>query len=268
MIILVYEQFNKIYLFSCPELNIFHIFTPSTQGQTIQLNIRILHNLVIIFAIIISGCSKGLGPLSKKEGEIIYDITYIENNLDKISADMLPKKMVTQYQNNKYTFVIEGFFGLFNITNVIIPKESINRSKLTVLSKKFYYDGELNETAVGFGMMPKMKFDHTGNTKTICGYLCQEVLVTFPEDIRTDTLKVYYTKDIPLDKPNRSTPYSDINGVLLEFYLQLHKVEMKLTANSIYEKAISDQTFEKGDGYQRATKEYMEAVLFKLLDTE
>ena len=233
-----------------------------------RLNIRILHKLVIVCVIIISGCSKGLGPLSKKEGEIIYDIEYVENNLNKISVDMLPKKMVTQYKNNSYTFEIEGFFGMFNITNVIIPKESINRSQLTVLSKKYYYLGEINETAVGFGMMPKMKFDHTGETKTVSGYLCQEVLVSFPEDVRTDTLKAYYTNDIPLDNPNRSTPYSELNGVLLEFYLQLHKVEMKLTANSVYEKAVSNKTFQIGETYKRATKEYMEAVLFKLLDSE
>lgn len=232
------------------------------------MNIRVLHKLVVVFAIIISGCSEGLRPLSNKEGEIIFDIEYVENNLNKISVDMLPKKMVTQYKNNNYTFEIEGFFGLFNITNVIIPKESINRSQLTVLSKKFYYEGDIDETAVGFGMMPKMKFDHTGNTKTICGYLCQEVLVTFPEDIRTDTLKVYFTRDIPLENSNRSTPYNELNGVLLEFYLQLHKVEMKLTANSIYEKPVSNETFQREEGFKRATKEYMEAVLFKLLDTE
>jgi len=232
------------------------------------LNIRALHKLVIVFAIIVSGCSKVGGPLSKKEGEIIYDIEYVENNLNKISVDMLPKKMVTQYKNNSYKFEIEGFFGLFNISNIIIPKESINRSQLTVLSKKFYYEGQADETAVGFGMMPKMKFDHTENTKTISGYLCQEVLVTFPEDIRTDTLKVYYTRDIPIDNANISTPYKELDGVLLEFYLQLHKVEMKLTANSIYERSVSNQIFEKGEDYQRATKEYMEAVLFKLLDSE
>ncbi len=224
--------------------------------------------MVGVILITLTSCDRNSGLLSKREGEIIYDIEYIENNLSKISVDMMPKKMVTRYRNDAFTFEIDGFFGLFKISNVVNPRESVNRSELTVLSKKFYYEGSMYEPAVGFGMMPEMEFHPTGNTKLICGYECNESLVTFPKDPRTDTLKIYYTKEIPLNNSNISTPYRDIDGVLLELYLQLHKVEMKLTASNVYEKPVSKQVFRKKEGYQKATKEYMEAVLFKLLDTE
>ena len=180
---------------------------------------------------------------------------------------MLPKKMVTKYKNNAYSFEIEGFFGLFSIVNIVNPKKSHSETQLSVLNKQFYYEGKLNETAIGFGSMPKMKTEYTEKTKKICGIECHQILVSFPGYLK-DTLEVYYTDEIPINNSNRTTPYRDIDGVLMEFYLQLHNVELKLTANAVYEKKMPGSIFERKGDYRKASRAYIEAVLFKLLDTE
>ncbi len=232
-----------------------------------RLNIRLLHTLSLIVVILLPGCNKDTGTLSSREGEIFYDITYLENEMKKISTDMLPKKMVTRYKNDNYVFEIEGFFGLFVIRNVVNPKKSINHTQLGVLDKKFYYAGDMDDAAVGFGMTPGMKITYTDDLKDICGYTCEKVIITF-KDSDSDTLEIYFTREIPIKNPNRTTPYKEIDGVLMEFYLQLHNIKMKLTANSVYERSVPDDIFLKKENYKKASKDYMEAVLFTLLDTE
>ena len=226
--------------------------------------------LYIILIVIITGsitCKKSLDSKFSKEGEIHYDIQYLENDLKKISTDLLPKKMVTKYKNNTYSFEIEGFFGLFNIKNIVNPKTSVNETRLTVLNKKYFYSAEFDEFAVGFGQMPEINIQYSEETKMICGISCKKAIITFPGNEK-DTLEIYYTEDIPIKNPNRTTPYQKIDGVLMEFYLDLQNVEMKLTANAVYDKKLTKTAFMRKEGFKKATRPYMEAVLLALLETE
>jgi len=230
------------------------------------LKITKANTAILIFLLLLPACSKGPGNSSSKSGEIEYGITYIENDLKKVTGDMLPKKMVTKFHNNGFEFEIEGVFGLFKISNTVIPKKDINETRLSVLDKHFYYSGELNEPAIGFGAITKPKLKYTKETKEICGYTCHKVIATFPGE--TKPLTIYYTKDIPIKNPNRTTPYNEIDGVLMEFYLQLHNIRMKLIATEVFDKEVPEGAFTKTGNYKRTGKKYLEAVLFKLLDTE
>ena len=226
-----------------------------------------LHITLFVIIVATITCKNNLSNLFSKEGEIHYDIVYLENDLKKISTDLLPKKMVTKYKNNNYSFEIEGFFGLFNIKNVVNPKESINETQLTVLNKKYYHSGDFDEFAVGFGEMPNMNINYSAETKLICGILCSKAIITFPGNEK-ETLEVYYTGSIPIKNPNRTTPYHDIDGVLMEFYLNLQSIEMKIRANAVYDKKLPNSIFNRNDGFKKATKPYIEAVLLQLLESE
>jgi energy-coupling factor transporter ATP-binding protein EcfA2 len=83
-----------------------------------------------------------------------------------------------------------------------------------------------------------------------------------------DTLAVFYTNEIPIPNPNRTTPYHDIDGVLMEFYLQLPSLKMKLTANAVYNKKIAASGFVKSSGYKEVSRAYLETVLYKLMEPE
>ncbi len=182
---------------------------------------------------------------------------------------MLPNKMVTKYRGENYSYDIEGFFGLFVIENIVNPKLSKNLTLLSVLDKKFYYQGKLNETAVGFGLIPEMNIEFTEETKYICGIECKKALATFPfAQNNNDTLEIFYTTEIPIPDPNRTTPYRKIDGVLMEFYLELPSLKMKLTANAVYKKNVAIAEFVKPDGYKEVSRAYLETVLYKLMEPE
>lgn len=229
----------------------------------------ILYSIFFLLSVItLIECESNSESVVKSEGEIHYKISYMENDLEKISTDMLPKQMVTKFKGDDYSFDIEGFYGLFCIQNIVKPKLSQNLTLLNIINKKFFYKGKINEPAVGFDMLPEMKVQYTNETKNICGLPCKKAIITFPGMENQDTLEIFYTNEIPIPNPNQTTPYHDIDGVLMEFYLQLPNLKMKLTANAVYNKKIAASGFVKPDGYKEVSRKYLETVLYKMIDDE
>ncbi len=210
----------------------------------------------------LAGCKKG-NVSHHKQGEIIYDIEYLKNDLKSFNTDMLPKKLTVRFKDNNTAMEIGGFFGLFNICNVVNTEKKTNITYLTILDKKFYYEGDFNDPAAGFGSIPRLTVKEGKQTKEICGYIAREAFVVLPDN--TVPIPVYYTTDIPIKNPNRATPYRDIKGVLLEFYLNVSSLKMKLTANSIYFKEIDSKIFARRKGYTKVSRQQMEDILTKLM---
>jgi GLPGLI family protein len=219
--------------------------------------------LPAIFLISFTGCKKGTVS-RERQGEIIYDIEYLHNGLKNFNTDMLPKKLTVRFKDNNTAMEINGFFGLFNICNVVNTDKKTNITYLNVLDKKFYYEGDYNEPAVGFGSIPRLKIRQGKQTKEICGYIAKEAFVLLPDN--NVPIPVYYTSDIPIKNPNRATPYRDINGVLLEFYLNVSSLKMKLTATGIYFKNIDDNYFARRKGYVKVSRKQLEEILNKLME--
>ena len=218
--------------------------------------------MIFLFLAAVQGCRKG-EVSHEKQGEIIYNIEYLENGLQNFNTDMLPKKLVVRFKDNNTAMEITGFFGLFSICNVVNTKKKTNITYLNVLDKKFYYEGKFDEPAVGFGSIPPLKIKEGKRTKEICGYIAKEAYVMLPDnDI---PIPIYYTTDIPIKDPNRATPYRDVKGVLLEFYLNVSVLKMKLTATAIYFKDIDDAIFARRKGYVRVSRKQMEDILYKLM---
>ncbi len=218
--------------------------------------------LVGVFLVFFTGCRKGNIP-RERQGEIIYEITYLENGLKNFNIDMLPKKLTVRFKDNNTAMEISGFFGLFNICNVVNTDKRSNITYLNVLDKKFYYEGGYNEPAVGFGTIPPLKIKEGKQTKEICGYIAREAFVLLPDN--NVPIPVYYTTDIPIKNPNRATPYRDINGVLMEFYLNVSSLKMKLTATGIYFKEIDNKVFARRKGYVKVSRKQLEEILNKLM---
>ncbi len=227
--------------------------------------IRIKYIVIYLGALLISvnGCRRS-SLTYERQGEIIYSITYIENDLQKFSTDLMPKKLVVHFKNDNTEMVIDGFFGLFNVSNVVNVRKKINITYLSVLDKKFYYEGDFNEPAAGFGSIPKLTVRQGAHTKEICGYLAKEAYITLPGS--KVPFPIYYTSDIPVHEPNRATPYKNINGVLLEFYLHVSRLKMKLTATGIYFKDIDDRYFSRRKDYIRVSRKQLEDILNKLME--
>lgn len=222
---------------------------------------HIVFSLVIL--ILASSC-KGTTDRNFQEGEIHYRITYLESNLGKIPVELLPKEMTMKFREGAVMTEIDGIFGYFNISNVTNSKKSDNLTYLKVMNKKFYFEGKPGEVAPGFRLMANMDIEFVDGNKEICGFLCEKALIRLPE-IGEDPVPVFFTREIGVKDPNSSTPYHEIDGVLLEFYLTLSNLKMKLIAENIYSKPVTDKKFDRPSDYVRISKPIMESILDSLM---
>ena len=123
----------------------------------------------------------------------------------------------------------------------------------------------MNELSPGFSKMPEMIIEYGNEVKNICGFECKPAIISFPSsDMKSFT--VYYTNEILIKNPNSSNPYINIDGVLLEFHLNLSKVEMKLTAKSVSFKQISSDEFKDKPNFKRVPGEFITTVLDKIME--
>jgi len=217
-----------------------------------------------LIVLLLPSCKK---PSSKKikEGEILYSITYLESKISSIPTNLLPQKMTLKFKGNKAYTEIDGFFGFFNISNITDYSKSVNWTFLKVYGHKYLYAGKREEIAPGFGGMADIEIEYTDTIINICGYECKQAIIHLPNSIE-GPLKVFYTKELGLKHLNSSNPYGEINGVMLEFYLTLSTLKMKLVAESVVEKQIPDKFFRRQGDFKRITKGQMEKLLDRLME--
>ena len=70
----------------------------------------------------------------------------------------------------------------------------------------------------------------TKDTKIIAGYNCNKVHVKVNDDSGTE-YDVYYTKELNIKNPNFANPFSDLDGVLMEY-----QMKKKFKPDNIYYK--------------------------------
>lgn len=219
--------------------------------------------LVVLLSSLLCACGDS-SDRSFREGEIHYRISYLESSLGKIPAELLPKDMTLKFTSDQVMTEIDGIFGYFNISNVTSSKKSENLTYLKVIDKKFYFEGKEGEIAPGFHRMADMEIEFVVGGKEICGFNCDQALIRLPE-FSDEPMPVFFTSEIGVNEPNSANPYSQIDGVLMEFYLTLSNLKMKLVAENVYSKSVSDKKFDRQKDYLRISKPTMEAILDSLM---
>ncbi|HET6245873.1 MAG: hypothetical protein H0V01_12460 [Bacteroidetes bacterium] len=196
------------------------------------------------------------------EGIIEYDISYPETAEDNVMIALMPKTMLLKFKNDKVAFEFTGGMGLFKATFVSDLQNQKLLHLVKILNKKYaltYNAAEIHD----IDEMPGININFTGEKKTIAGYETKRSLITFKDDENT-SYDIYFTEDINLKTPNWSTPYKEINGVLMEYQLKRYNVVMRFTATSVKKADIDDSDFEKPDDYKIITKEEMDQLFLNL----
>ena len=88
----------------------------------------------------------------------------------------------------------------------------------------------------------------------ICGFNCKNAEATFPDD-RKKIYDIWYTNEISVKNPNASSPFSEIEGVLMSFFFRIGHSELIFNAENVYKKDIPDITFERRDKFKRSSRE-------------
>lgn len=221
--------------------------------------------ICILITLFFYSCNNSplFGPT--REGIIYYDISYISNRLQKVPTGFLPKTMILKYKNHLSINTIDGFMGLFSISYISNLKKGVNITLLKVMDNKYYYIGKKGGNPCGFDDLSGMSIELKPETKKILGHDCQKVMITFPFAKR-DSFEAYYTYDFKVSNPNKTNPYRDIQGVLMQFNVKLSQIEMKFTATRFKNEKVNETIFNIPEGYQLISEAKMIELINKLME--
>lgn len=215
----------------------------------------------IIFTFVIISCGKP-GGKSIHQGEIHYGVQY-EGHVTLMPRDLMPKNLVVLFKNDNIIYELVSPFGNSGIINLSNPSKEIHDTYLSLFTIKYFYPSKPGELYPGFEAMRGMEVTKTSKSLVLCGFKCKNAEVTFPFD-RSKIYNVWYTDEIPVRNPNASTPFSQIDGVLLSFFFFIGRSEFHFEAQNVYKKDIPDETFDRRAKYLKVSREYIEKFIDKM----
>jgi hypothetical protein len=226
---------------------------------------KILRMLPVFFLLpfMVSCSGKGSGS-HISSGRIDYRITYLNDNLDKKTLDVLPKKMKLIFNEKEALNNIEGFLGFYRLdayTNFHTRKST---TLLKVFDKHYLFNGKKDEIMCCFDPMEGMEIRETGETRNIAGFNCRKATVFLPSD--STSFDIYYTGDIKLRHPNSTNPYVQVDGVLMEFELKLLSLRMRFTAEKYQPAAEVPDKADLPKETRDVSRDQMVEILAKLLN--
>jgi hypothetical protein len=197
------------------------------------------------------------------QGEIHYNIDYT-GNLSGVPKEVLPKSLIVSFKKDKILFEMVSPFGNSGILNLANPDKNIFDTYFSLFTLKYFYAAEPGEKFPGFEAMDGMEIKKTSKTSVICGFNCKNAEVTFPAD-REKIVDIWYTNEINVKNSNAATPFSQIDGVLMSFFFTLGKTELHFNAETVYQKEIPDETFERRDKFVRVSREDIKKLINNMI---
>lgn len=224
---------------------------------------RCIYFFALIFIFAGTSCtSKKRRSIS--EGEIHYSVQYL-GKVTLMPIDLMPKSLIVAFKNDNIIYELISPFGNSGITNLSNPSKEIYDTYLSLFTIRYFYPASPGETYPGFEAMRGIEIHKTSKTEMICGFSCKNAEVTFPFD-RSKVYEIWYTTDIPVKNPNASTPFCQIDGVLMSFFFFIGNSEFRFKAENIYKKEIPDKIFERKDKFQRVSKNDINKFINKMVN--
>ncbi len=198
------------------------------------------------------------------EGEIHYNIDY-KTTISSFSMDLMPKTLVVSFKNNKILFEILAPVGNSGITNLVNPDKELYDTYINFFGNRYLYAGQPGEINPGFESMKGIVVRKTDKKTVICGYDCKNAEVTIPGD-KSRVIDIWYTDQIKVKNSNSTSPFKDIDGVLMSFFFIMGKSEMHFEAEAVYKKEIPDQNFERKPKFRMIDKASMEKTITDIIN--
>ena len=197
-------------------------------------------------------------------GRIDYKITYLNDDLDNKTMELLPKRLKLIFNEKQANNNIEGFLGFYKL-NALTDFHSRKCSTiLKVFDKHYIFKGRRDEQMCCFDTMDDMEITETNETKNIAGFNCKKSIVHLPST--DETFVIYYTDEIYLRHPNSTNPYKNIKGVLMEFELNLLYLKMRFVAEKYRALNEDDQQNNLPENMKVISRDQMTQILNKLME--
>lgn len=217
--------------------------------------------LPLLLVLIIVSCQRDKdGSKTSEVDYITYKVEYLEKMAGDIPTSWLPGEMHAYYDRKHVLTRIDGFFGQFSLVQVADLKKNTVVSMLNFIGNKIYYVGDKGEIPAGIYPLDNPDINFSEDTLTISGLLSYKANV----NVSDDNYDIFYTKDISIDHPNVTTPYSSIDYVLSDFRVQLSFLKMRLIIKDHKKENIDPSIFEIPEDYKQVSKEAMEGIINNL----
>lgn len=220
--------------------------------------------LIAVLIIIVSYSCQEKGGKYISQGEIHYNIEYAISS-SSFPKDLLPKNLVVSFKNNKILFEILAPIGNMGIINLVNPEKELYDTYVSLFGSRSYYAATKGELHPGFESMAGIEVKKTDKTMVICGYNCNNAEVTFPAD-RSKKYQIWFTDEIKVKNSNMSTPFHEIDGVLMSFFFFMGKAELRFEAESVYKKEVPDKSFERRPKFRSVSKEQMDKTISDMVN--
>ena len=230
--------------------------------RVIDVTVRVC-SIFLLLGLCFSCQNSGEGVVN--EGAIEYEISYLENNLDNIATNLLPKKMVLSFNERYCLTQIDGFMGVFSISLISDLRKNKDVTLVKFFDSKYVHYGEKNEHSCIFDHVKITALQFKESEKNVFGYNTRKAEIT--EEGQKKPYEILFTHDISSIKPNSNNPFHEIDGVLLNFELQLNQLRMSLEATEVKQKTINDDLFLIPEDYKEVSRDNMCLLLDKILET-
>lgn len=233
-------------------------------NNDILLPLKYLTRLFLfLLPIAVSNCTCDRIP---KEGQvkahiIEYKVTYLEDKAGSIPTSILPGKMTVVFADHYALNRIEGFLGQFSLIFIANLSNRTVINLIKIFDKKYVYYGATDELPVCISEIDSINIVEEEKNIEFAGFKCRKLKVTSSNYL---DINVLCTDQIKVKNPNITTPYKDIDEVLLMFNTRLSLLEMKFTATKYEEKEVPWEIFQVPDDYQEISKVNIEQVLQEL----
>jgi hypothetical protein len=220
-------------------------------------------SILFLIVVLIGFSCKNRGSKGISEGEIHYKIEY-GGNLGRVPKEALPKTLVVYFKQNKVLFEMTSVFSNSGIINLSNPDEKIYDTYFNFFALKYYSESSEGELFPGFDAMEGIEINKTSKTMVICGFNCLNAEVTLPSD-RNKIMNIWYTQDIDVENSNISTPFKEIDGVLMDFFFYFGETEIYFSAESVYSKTINDNIFARRSKYSKVSREDINKLINNMI---
>jgi hypothetical protein len=153
--------------------------------------------------------------------------------------------------------------GVFCITNTTNISKHTHVSTIKIFNNKYRYEGKREEVPVFFRPESVFIVKNTEDTITLAGIECSKSVITDLKARRK--FDIAYSKDFFIKNTNINTPYSDIQGILMKFEIDLGKTRLTLTAKKITPSRVNNQIFRIPDEYKMINEEKMREIIATML---
>lgn len=220
----------------------------------------------ILVVAALSGCGSN-SPFRKHitEGTIEFDVTYPEIDSNNLMLEMLPDRMVMKFKDDHFKSTLTTAAGIVEMGVIADSKKRTMYNMAKIFSDRYILKMNEAQAREFSDVFPPFQLSFMDEWTQIADANCEKVLIDFGTG-KPESYLFYYTNEIGLEDPNWFTPYSEIKGVLLDYYIENYGMVMHLKATEIIPGPVEDSEFEVDKRYREVNATEFDDIVVKNME--